>query len=173
MKSAGFIFALLSATMELPVAVAADATEARPLVIPAIGSNTAPTLAGEREGTAKIVHRADVVPELPTNAVARGGLWPLYITPEAHMNYFEVAGRTPLHFHPDAEHRLYVLEGKVVVTSGTNTTTAVVGDFIVIPKGVRHCYDIPAKGDRALLLTFDAPPFDPRKTVTIEKNRRP
>ena len=54
----------------------------------------------------------------------------------------------------------------------TNTTTAIVGDFIVIPRGVRHCYDVPAKGDRALLLTLDAPPFDPRKTVNIETQKQ-
>jgi quercetin dioxygenase-like cupin family protein len=84
------------------------------------------------------------------------------------MNYFEVTGRTGLHFHPDADHRLYVLEGKVVITAGQNTNTAVAGDLIVIPKGVRHCYDVPTKGDRALLLTFDAPPYDPRKTVNLE-----
>ena len=125
----------------------------------------------ERDGAARITHRADVVPDRSTNTAARGGLWPLYSSPEARMNYFEVAGRTPLHFHPDAEHRLYVLEGKVLVTCGTNTTTAIAGDFIVIPRGVRHCYDVPAKGDRALLLTFDAPPFDPRKTVNIESSR--
>ena len=126
----------------------------------------------ERDGSAKIIHRADVIPDRSTNGAARGGLWPLYSTTDARLNYFEVAGRTPLHFHPDAEHRLYVLEGKVVVTVGTNTTTAIVGDFIVIPKGVRHCYDVPAKSDRALLLTFDAPPFDPRKTVNIESPQR-
>jgi mannose-6-phosphate isomerase-like protein (cupin superfamily) len=125
----------------------------------------------ERDGAAKIIHRADVVPDRSTNTAARGGLWPLYSTPEARLNYFEVTGRTSLHFHPDAEHRLYVLEGKVLLTCGTNITTTTVGDFIVIPRGVRHCYDVPAKGDRALLLTFDAPPFDPRKTVNIESSK--
>jgi len=124
--------------------------------------------AEERAGAAKIIHRADVVPNRGTNISPRGGLWPLYSTPEARLNYFEVTGRTALHFHPDAEHRLYVLEGKLVVIAGTNNTTAAVGDFIVIPRGVRHCYDVTVPGDRALLLTFDAPPFDPRKTVNIE-----
>src|SRR4051812_46534217 len=70
----------------------------------------------EREGTARIIHRADVIPSSATNNPARGGLWPLYATPEAKLNYFAVTGHTPLHFHPDAEHRLYVLEGKVLVT---------------------------------------------------------
>lgn len=84
------------------------------------------------------------------------------------MNYVEVTGRSGLHFHPDADHKLYVLEGHVLVIAGTNNITAVAGDLIIIPKGVRHCYDVPAKGDRALLLTFDAPPYDPRKTVNLE-----
>src|SRR5262245_17186918 len=122
----------------------------------------------ERDGKALIIRRADVVPATSGNARLRGGLWPLYSTPEARLNYFGVTGRTPLHFHPDAEHRLYVLEGQVVVTVGTNTTTASVGDFIVIPRGVRHCYDVARKDEPALLLTFDAPPFDPRKTVNID-----
>jgi quercetin dioxygenase-like cupin family protein len=88
------------------------------------------------------------------------------------MNYVEVTGRSGMHFHPDAEHKLYVLEGQVVVTAGTNVTTAIAGDLIIIPKGVRHCYDVPAKGERALLLTFDAPPYDPRKTVNLEPAKR-
>jgi len=84
------------------------------------------------------------------------------------MNYVEVTSRSKLHFHPDTDHKLYVLEDHVVVIADTNTITAVAGDLIIIPKGVRHCYDVPAKGDRALLLTFDAPPYDPRKTVNLE-----
>jgi quercetin dioxygenase-like cupin family protein len=98
-------------------------------------------------------------------------LWSLHSTPEARMNYVEVTGRSGLHFHPDADHKLYVLEGRVVVIAGTNTTTAIVGDLIIIPKGVRHSYDVPAKGERALLLTFDAPPYDPRKTVNLESTK--
>jgi quercetin dioxygenase-like cupin family protein len=122
----------------------------------------------ERPGTAAVVHRADVLRDRSTNGPARQRLWPVYSSPEARLNYFEVAGPTGLHFHPDADHRLYVLEGRVVVTAGTNTFTAAEGDFIVIPKAVRHRYDVPSKGDRALLLTFDAPPYDPRKTVNLE-----
>jgi quercetin dioxygenase-like cupin family protein len=154
----------------IPTAFALLVTTA--LLVAATDTSTATRHPDERDGNAKILHRADVVPDRSTGATARGGLWPLYSTPEARLNYFEVTGRTSLHFHPDAEHRLYVLEGKVLVTCGTNTTTATVGDFIVIPRGVRHCYDVPAKGDRALLLTFDAPPFDPRKTVNIETTKQ-
>jgi quercetin dioxygenase-like cupin family protein len=129
----------------------------------------------ERDGAATIIHRADVIRNRGTNGgnSAPMRLWPLLSTPEARMNYVEVAGPSNLHFHPDADHRLYVLEGSVVVTAGTNVTTATVGDLIIIPKGVRHSYDVPAKGDRALLLTFDAPPYDPRKTVNVGSTPHP
>lgn len=121
----------------------------------------------ERDGGATIIHRSDVIQQGTTNRGAMR-LWPLHATAGSRMNYVEVTGRTPVHFHPDADHKLYVLEGKVVVKAGTNTTTATVGDLIIIPKGVRHAYDVPARGERALLLTFDAPPFDPGKTVNLE-----
>jgi quercetin dioxygenase-like cupin family protein len=122
---------------------------------------------GERDGALSVLHRDDVLRD-------RGGakhLWPLLHTPDARMNYFEVTGRGPLHFHPDADHRLYVLEGSVLVTCGATTTKCSVGDFIVIPKGVRHCYDVSAPGEKALLLTFDAPPYDPKKTVNVDRTR--
>ena len=124
----------------------------------------------ERDGAATLIHRADVIRDRGTNSSAIMRLWPLHASAESRMNYVEVTGRSSLHFHPDADHKLYVLEGKVAVTAGTNTSIATVGDLIIIPKGVRHCYDVPAKGERALLLTFDAPPYDPRKTVQLESS---
>src|SRR2546427_8222748 len=124
----------------------------------------------ERDGAATLIHRADVIRDHGTNTSATMRLWPLHATAEARMNYVEVTGRSSLHFHPDADHKLYVLEGKVAVTAGTNTAIATVGDLIIIPRGVRHCYDVPVKGERALLLTFDAPPYDPRKTVQLDSS---
>jgi quercetin dioxygenase-like cupin family protein len=117
---------------------------------------------------ASILHRADILRDRSTNSSGPMRLWPLHSTAQARMNYVEVSGKSSLHFHPDADHKLYVLEGAVVVTAGTNSSVAEAGDFIIIPKGVPHCYDVPAKGGRALLLTFDAPPYDPKKTVTIQ-----
>src|SRR5262245_16773772 len=87
----------------------------------------------ERDGSAIIIHRADVLRDRDTDA---RHLWPLYSNTDVRLNYFEVTGRSGLHFHPDADHRLYVLEGNLAVTVGTNTVNATVGDFIVIPKGV-------------------------------------
>ena len=124
----------------------------------------------ERDGTATLIHRADVIRDRGTNSSATMRLWPLHATAESRMNYVEVAGRSGLHFHPDADHKLYVLEGSVVGTAGTNTSTATAGDLIIIPRGVRHSYDVPVHGSRALLLTFDAPPYDPRKTVQLDSS---
>lgn len=123
----------------------------------------------ERDGVATILHKADIVKDRSTNGPGRMKLWPLLSTPEARMNYVEVAGPGSAHFHPDADHRLYVLEGRVKVTCGTNTSIAIPGDLIIIPKGVRHSYDVPSPGERALLLTFDAPPYDPAKTVNVQE----
>ncbi len=136
------------------------------------GDPSPPRHPDERDGSAIIIHRADVIRDRSTNNSGPMRLWPLHSTPDSRMNYVEVTGRSGMHFHPDADHKLYVLEGQVVVTAGTNTTTAIAGDLIVIPKGVRHCYDVPVKGNRALLLTFDAPPYDPRKTVSLEPAKR-
>jgi quercetin dioxygenase-like cupin family protein len=125
---------------------------------------------GEREGAATLIHRADVLRDRSLNSSAAMRVWPLHSTSDSRMNYVEVAGRSGLHFHPDADHKLYVLEGSVIVTTGTNTSTATAGDLIIIPRGVRHSYDVPVHGSRALLLTFDAPPYDPRKTVQLDSS---
>jgi quercetin dioxygenase-like cupin family protein len=117
------------------------------------------------DGTAIVQHKSEVLKE---RGLGGRHLWPLLATPEARVNYFEVTNRGSLHYHPDADHRLYVLEGTVLVTCGKAITTCTVGDFIIIPKGVPHCYDVAEKGGRALLLTLDAPPYDPRKTVNLE-----
>ncbi|MEA3207212.1 MAG: Cupin [Chthoniobacter sp.] len=147
------------------------ATAQKPEAIGAAPSSAAPELHreaaennSERKGVATVLHRDDVL----RDRGAGRHLWPLLNTPEARMNYFEVTGRGPLHYHPDADHRLYVLEGAVLVTCGSEITKCIAGDFIIIPKGVRHCYDVPASGEKALLLTFDAPPYDPKKTVNVE-----
>lgn len=89
----------------------------------------------ERDGTAIIIHKSEVIRDRSTNSSGPMRLWPLHSTPEARMNYVEVTGASGLHFHPDADHKLYVLEGHVIVIAGTNAITAVTGDLIIIPKG--------------------------------------
>ena len=122
----------------------------------------------EKPGTTQILHRADVIRNEIEKGTGPMRLWPLLATPEARMSYVEITGRSSSHYHPDQDHRLYVLEGEVLVTGGTNQSLAKAGDLIIIPKGVRHNYDVSKPGGRALLLTFDAPPYDPKKTVNVK-----
>src|SRR5216684_3250151 len=69
-------------------------------------------------GAATILHRADILRERSIQSSGPMRLWPLHSTPQARMNYLEVSGRSSLHFHPDADHKLYVLEGAVLITAG-------------------------------------------------------
>ena len=51
------------------------------------------------------------------------------------MNYVEVTGRSGLHFHPDADHKLYVLEGRVVNSEyggRDSLLDVIVGDDVVL-----------------------------------------
>lgn len=123
--------------------------------------------------TATLIHRADVLRDRTAESAAPMRLWPLYSNANARMNYVEVNGRSSMHLHPDEDHRLYVLEGSVLVITGTNKATAITGDLIIIPKGVPHAYDVARKGEHALLLTFDAPPYDPKKTLPVKEEGMP
>ena len=68
------------------------------------------------------------------------------------------------HIHPDAEHSLYVISGEVMVKAGGMETTLRAGDYISIPAGMKHGYTVPADKP-ALLISMDAPPYDPQKTI--------
>src|SRR5258706_16393894 len=116
----------------------------------------------ERDGAATIIHRADVVRDRATNNNAPMRLWPLYSTAEARMNYVEVAGRSAMHFHPDADHKLYVLEGRVAGTPRPNKNFLHVRELTLIPEGAGPLSELAAKGERAVPLEFRMPPFSPR-----------
>ena len=64
----------------------------------------------------------------------------------------------------DAEHSLYVISGEVMVHAGDLETTLQAGDYISIPAGMKHGYRVPAD-KTALLISMDAPPYDPQKTI--------
>ena len=48
-------------------------------------------------------------------------------------------------------------------------TTPPRGDYISIPAGMKHGYTVPADKP-ALLLSMDAPPYDPQKTIRSNTN---
>jgi quercetin dioxygenase-like cupin family protein len=50
-------------------------------------------------------------------------------------------------------------------------TTLKAGDYISIPAGMKHGYSVPADKP-ALLISMDAPPYDPQKTVRTKADRK-
>ena len=53
---------------------------------------------------------------------------------------------------------------EVMVRAGSVQTTLRAGDYISIPAGMKHGYTVPADKP-ALLISMDAPPYDPQKTI--------
>jgi quercetin dioxygenase-like cupin family protein len=93
-------------------------------------------------------------------------VWRVSASAQARINVVEVRGTTAWHFHPDAAHRLFVVSGTVIADAGTQRSEVAAGSVITIPAGVRHRYSV--NGGPALLLSMDAPPYDPAKTVALE-----
>ncbi len=88
---------------------------------------------------------------------------------ESRTNMVEMRGRLALHTHPDARHGLMVLKGRVRLFAGGKHIELGPGDFISIPAGLPHGYDLVNKGVPALLVSSDGPAYDPAKTVSLEE----
>jgi len=102
-------------------------------------------------------------PEIDTKAVR---VWNIHKTDTIRINLVEFRAETHLHKHPDADHSLMVLEGRVRVLVGEKRMEIGKGDFISIAKNVPHKY-WPLDG-KAILVSMDAPYYDPKKTIAIE-----
>jgi quercetin dioxygenase-like cupin family protein len=100
-----------------------------------------------------------------------GHLWRLHQSATSRTNLVEMRGVAGEHIHPDAEHSLYVISGEVKVRAGALETTLREGDYISIPAGMKHGYTVPAD-KTALLLSMDAPPYDPQKTIRTGSERK-
>jgi quercetin dioxygenase-like cupin family protein len=98
-------------------------------------------------------------------------VWPMRRDAHSRTNLVEFSGRSPLHSHPDADHTLMVLQGTVWVRAGAEEVKLEVGDFISIPPLLPHAYWV-QPGTKALLVSFDAPPYDEKKTVWHEPRGR-
>lgn len=93
-------------------------------------------------------------------------VWSIRKTPEIRINLVEFTGEIAMHKHPDADHSLLVLEGNVRVQIGDEKFEIGKGDFVSVPKDVPHKYW--TLGERAILVSMDAPYYDPKKTVPLE-----
>lgn len=82
------------------------------------------------------------------------------------INLVEISGELALHKHPDADHSLMVLEGELQVQVENQLRQVKKGDYISIPANVAHKYkNITPK---VILVSMDAPYYDPAKTVPLE-----
>ncbi len=93
-------------------------------------------------------------------------VWNIRKTETIRINLVEFTGELPLHKHPDADHSLLVLEGKVRVQMGTDKFEIEKGDFVSVPKDVPHKYW--TLSGKAILVSMDAPYYDPSKTIRLE-----
>jgi quercetin dioxygenase-like cupin family protein len=98
-------------------------------------------------------------------------VWNMRRDTHSRTNLVEFSGRSPLHTHPDAAHTLLVMSGSVWVRAGSEELKLQTGDYISIPPDVPHAYWV-EPGTKALLVSFDAPAYDEKKTVWLEPQRR-
>ena len=95
-------------------------------------------------------------------------LWTLHQSATSRTNLVQMAGEGTRHLHPDAEHSLYVISGEVKATVGEEEFMLGPGDYISIPAGVPHSY-LASKDKPALLISMDAPAYDPAKTIRLKR----
>jgi quercetin dioxygenase-like cupin family protein len=98
-------------------------------------------------------------------------IWNIQQTESIRINLVEMRGHLRRHMHPDAAHSLLVLEGSVRATVGAQEILMNEGDFVSIPAGVLHDYT--TVGPSALLISCDAPYYDPKKTVYVAEPPAP
>ena len=111
-----------------------------------------------------IVRTRELMAREPNPGTTASHVWRLHQSATSRTNLVEMRGEAGAHVHPDAEHSLYVISGEVKVRAGDLETTLRVGDYISIPAGMKHGYSVPADKP-ALLISMDAPPYDPQKTI--------
>jgi len=111
-----------------------------------------------------IVRTRELMERDPNPSTTSGHVWRLHQSATSRTNLVEMRGEAGEHIHPDAEHSMYVISGEVTVRAGELETILRAGDYISIPAGMKHGYRVPADKP-ALLISMDAPPYDPQKTV--------
>jgi quercetin dioxygenase-like cupin family protein len=118
-----------------------------------------------------IVRTRELMAREPNPSTTASHVWRLHQSATSRTNLVEMRGEAGAHIHPDAEHSLYVISGEVMVRVGDLETTLRAGDYLSIPAGMQHGYRVPAD-QPALLISMDAPPYDPQKTVRSKPSVR-
>ena len=140
------------------------------LVLPlASGSAESPPPKHPKEVEAEglMVKRAEILKTDPIADVGVARYWAVEKKNDVMSLLVEVNGIIPLHFHPDGVHRMYILEGTLRCTVGKETMEMGPGDYMLIPRGVRHKFEKIGKG-KAYFVTVDTPPIYPKNNVWLE-----
>ncbi len=116
-----------------------------------------------------IVRTRELMAREPNPSSTESQVWRLHQSATSRTNLVEMRGELGKHIHPDAEHSLYVISGDLTVRAGDLETTLRAGDYISIPAGTEHGYSLLA-GKSALVISMDAPPYDPQKTTRPKKS---
>ena len=93
--------------------------------------------------------------------------WTLAKTADKRVNLVEMRSALKNHTHPDADHSLILLAGSARVVTPHEDRVLKPGDYVSIPREVAHKYYVEG-GQPALFISFDAPAYDPAKTVYHE-----
>ena len=135
------------------------------LLIVAAGLSWALRPSAPSSEAALILRRDDVMSRRPDIEGPNVRVWTLRRTARARTNLVELKGTIANHVHPDADHTLMVLEGELDAWAGAEPVRLGAGDYISIPKGMPHRYRV--RSARALLMSFDAPAYDPKLTRLV------
>lgn len=129
--------------------------------------NQPPKHEKEVEEPGLMVSRSEAMKKEPVADLGVARYWAVEKGKDVWSLLVEVSGTIPLHFHPDGVHRMYVLEGKLRCTVGKEAMVMGPGDYMLIPKGVRHKFEKAGDG-KAYFVTVDTPPINPANNVWLE-----
>ncbi|MBS1948427.1 MAG: cupin domain-containing protein [Bacteroidetes bacterium] len=93
-------------------------------------------------------------------------LWTFKKTGLLRINVVKMKGTGKLHKHPDADHTILVIKGVILAEINGKKMILRKGDMISIPAGIPHKYIV--KGSEAIIVSMDAPYYDPSKTIILE-----
>ena len=84
---------------------------------------------------------------------------------DVHLNRLVPGGpRGKVHHHTKTDNVYIVKRGEGTLTVEGETHIIREDDVVFIPAGMKHGYTVPADKP-ALLISMDAPPYDPQKTI--------
>jgi mannose-6-phosphate isomerase-like protein (cupin superfamily) len=121
----------------------------------------------EVEAEGLMVKRSEITGTDPVADLGVARYWAVEKGQDVWSLLVEVSGTIPLHFHPDGVHRMYILEGKLRCTVGKEAMEMGPGDYMLIPRGVRHKFEKVGDG-KAYFVTVDTPPINPANNVWLE-----